>query len=116
VGVPHEPDIELRTALEAALVTCREALGDYQAGLLGDDEVRHILFDAGLVRREREAWLLDLHAQQWWRYDGLAMGAAPAPLTSGGVARLRESIDTLVRELGPGMHMRDTGAEWEGER
>ena len=93
-------DADLHRALEAALVACREALADYQAGLFADDEVRRILFRHGIVLRDGEAWLLDLQRNQWWRYDGLAVTAVPAPLTSAGVARLRHSIDTLARELG----------------
>ena len=101
-----EIDVELRKALEAALAGCRQALTDYQAGLLGDDDVRRTLFQHGLVRHGGEAWLLDLQGEQWWRYDGLGLGAARAPLTSAGVARLRHSIDTLTRELGTGEELR----------
>ena len=93
-------DTDLRRALESALAGCRQALTDYQAGLLSDDDVRRTLFHHGLVRHGQEAWLLDLQSEQWWRYDGLGLGAARAPLTNAGVARLRHSIDVLTRELG----------------
>ena len=93
-------DTDLRRALEGALAGCRQALIDYQAGLLGDDDVRRTLFRHGLVLHGEEAWLLDLHGEQWWRYDGLGLGTARAPLTTAGVTRLRHSIDVLTRELG----------------
>jgi hypothetical protein len=93
-------DPALREALESALDDCRQALADYQAGLLDDVDLQRVLFRAGLVHGADEAWLLDLSAGQWWRYDGLALGAAPSPLTSAGVARLRQVIDGLARDLG----------------
>ncbi len=99
-------DTDLRQALESALAGCRQALADYQAGLLGDDDVRRSLFHHGLVHHGEEAWLLDLQGEQWWRYDGLGLGAARSPLTNAGVARLRHSIDVLTRELGTGEESR----------
>ena len=94
-------DEDLHRALEAALAACREALADYQAGVLGDEDVRRILFRHGMVQRDGEAWLLDLQRNQWWRYDGLAMSTARSPLNRTGVAHLRRSLDALARELGP---------------
>ena len=92
-------DSSLRETLEAALERCRGTLADYQAGVLDDDEVRRALFHAGLVVWHDEAWLLDLQVGRWFRYDGLAVGAATAPLSSAGVARIRLAIDDLAREL-----------------
>ena len=89
----------LRDELATALRSCRQALGDYQAGLLDDDQLRHELFRAGVVAREEELWLLDLQGAQWWRYDGLGLGAQPAPLTGAAASRLRQVVDTLAREL-----------------
>jgi hypothetical protein len=101
--VAERTDPALVAALEGALGACRQALADYQAGLLDDDEVRRVLYEAGLVHREGEAWLLDLHAGQWWRYDGLALDAPErSPLSGPAVARLRHVIDDLSRELRTG--------------
>ena len=97
-GTQIDPD--LRDALEAALDACRQALGDYQAGLLDDAQLRHGLFRAGVVARPGdELWLLDLHGAQWWRYDGLGIGAHRSAMTDAGAARMRQVVDTLAREL-----------------
>lgn len=92
-------DPALRAALASALDACRRGLVDYQAGLLDDAELRQVLVHAGLVHRGDEAWLLDLEAGRWRKYDGLAVGASGPPLSSVGVGRMQLAIDRLASEL-----------------
>ena len=90
---------DLRDALATALEACRQAIGDYQAGLLDDDQLRHELFRAGVVTLEDELWLRDLHGAQWWRYDGRGLEAQPAPVSGAAAPRLRQVVDALARDL-----------------
>ena len=99
MGADQRTDPALQGALSTALGSCRQALGDYQAGLLDDAQLRQALFRAGVVPRPEELWLLDLQGAQWWRYDGLGLGARRVPMTGAGAARLRQVVDTLAREL-----------------
>jgi hypothetical protein len=63
----------LAARLDRALEECDEAICSYQAGLLDDDELRRELFRAGMVIHDDEAWLLDLVAGRWQRWDGLRL-------------------------------------------
>ena len=87
---------DLRVALGSALDQCREAVADYRAGLLDDDEVRHALFHAGLVHWHHEVWLLDLRGERWWRYDGVGLGAGCEAWMGPGAVRLRHAVDDLA--------------------
>jgi hypothetical protein len=88
---------DLHEALESALDACRHALADYRAGLLDEAELRRALFRWGLVQWPDSAWLLDLQAGRWWRYDGLALNSANgSELDDPAVPRLRAVIDELT--------------------
>lgn len=71
-------------------------MADYRAGLIDEDELRGQLFRVGLVHWPNQAWLLDLHAGRWWRYDGVGLVGDGVPVTSSGVARLRDVVDELA--------------------
>jgi hypothetical protein len=58
-------------AMERGVAACRQALVDYQAGLLNDEQLRRALFQAGMVLGDNEAWLLDVAGGAWQRYDGV---------------------------------------------
>jgi hypothetical protein len=88
-------DADLDEALIGAVERCRDALADYRAGLLDDHELRRVLMDAGLVRRDGELWLLDLETDRWWHYDGVAIGVHAESATRETFARLRNVINGL---------------------
>ena len=88
----------LDEVLDSAIAACCEAMADYRAGLLVEDELRDVLFHAGLVQHGGEAWLLDLQARRWWKYDGLGLGPDAVPLTDAGVVRLRDVVVELTNE------------------
>ena len=90
-----EPHPDLHEVLESALDACRNALADYRAGLIDDVELRRALFRWGLVQWPDSAWLLDLQAGRWCRYDGVELDGDALPLSSDGVARLRDVVDEL---------------------
>jgi hypothetical protein len=94
-------DPSVRDALELALEQCRRSLAEYQAGVVDDDELRRALFHSGLVVPDDEAWLLDLSAGQWFRYDGLALHRPTAGLGRTAVTRIRLALDDLARDLRP---------------
>jgi hypothetical protein len=100
VDTRTERDVSADAALSDALATCHQALADHQAGLLSDDELRHILFQAGLVRRADEALLLDLESGCWQRYDGITISECPSTVRSADVARWKQAIHALQPELG----------------
>lgn len=54
---------------ERAVLACRSALADYQAGLLDESELRRELGRAGIVFDERGAWLLDIDRGRWHQYQ-----------------------------------------------
>ena len=58
-------------AMERGAAACRQALVDYQAGLLNEEQLRRALFHAGMVLGDDEFWLLDVAGGAWWRYDGI---------------------------------------------
>ena len=89
-------DLDLQARLRDAVSACQQALADYGAGLLDEDEVREALVSAGLVQLPGEAWVLDLAGSRWCRYDGVGFGSSAA-LTDAGVRRLRDVIDGLIR-------------------
>jgi hypothetical protein len=63
-----DDDVALDEALLGALTACREALADYRAGFLDDEELRRVLLGTGVVRRGDEAWLLDVEGGHWHRW------------------------------------------------
>lgn len=70
------------------MAACRQALVDYQAGLLNEEQLRKALFHAGMVLGDNEAWLLDVAGGAWSRYDGIGTERFPAdPSDDGAVAR-----------------------------
>jgi len=81
--------------LAAAVEACRAALADYEAGLLSDEELRHDLFRAGLVRRDGEAWLLDLDRGTWQRYDGVSLSEPFFQVRSTQVQVWRDALERL---------------------
>ena len=89
-------DLDLQERLQVAVAACQQALADYGAGLLDEDEVREALVAAGLVHRPGEAWVLDLAGDRWCRYDGVGLDVSTA-LSDAGVRRLRDVIDGLKR-------------------
>lgn len=89
-------DPDLYEALDSAVELCRRAMADYRAGVLDEDELRRLLFRGGLVQWPDQAWLLDLQAGRWWRYDGVGMGSDAIELDNPGVARLQGVIDELA--------------------
>ena len=91
-------DQDLDEALDAAVEVCRDALADYRAGILDDDGLRRVLVGAGVVNGPNELWLLDLDADRWWRYDGVALAALDTSATKGAVARLQDVIHELRRD------------------
>jgi hypothetical protein len=93
---------DLRARLETALRDCRNALGEYQSGLVDDVELRRALKHHGMVEHGDEVWLLDLSAGHWCRYDGLSVDPVPSPLDAVQLSRLRGVIDRLADELVPG--------------
>lgn len=64
----HHDDAALRALLDAALVQCRESIADYRAGIIDEDELRHLLRRDGIVRRAGETWHLDLEDEHWHRW------------------------------------------------
>jgi len=96
VSATEHVDVTPDEALDAAVELCRQAMADYRAGLLDENELRSLLFRAGLVQCPDHAWLLDLHAGRWWRYDGVAIVNDGVPVTSAGVARLRDVVEELA--------------------
>jgi hypothetical protein len=95
VSAPEQFDASLDEALESAVELCRRAMADYRAGLIDEHELRCLVFRAGLVQWPDQAWLLDLRAGRWWRYDGVGMSSCVVPVTSAGVVRLRDVVDEL---------------------
>jgi hypothetical protein len=88
-------DCDLAEALRRAVESSRDALADYRAGLIDAQELRGALMAAGLVHRAGKLWLLDLEADRWWRYDGVAIGVHAESATSQAVAQLRKVINEL---------------------
>lgn len=88
-------DPELDELLRTAAETCRDALADYRAGLLDVEELRSTLVGGGLVRSRGEVWLLDLEADRWWHYDGVAVGIHAESATSTALGHLRDVIHEL---------------------
>jgi hypothetical protein len=64
-------DGELASLLDAALAQYALLVDDLKAGRLDETGFRRKAFQAGLVVRDAEAWILDLSSQRWWRYDGV---------------------------------------------
>jgi hypothetical protein len=69
-GPGADPDPNLLSALTSAADACRQALIDYEAGLLDEAERARSLVRLGLVLTANEAWMLDATTHRWWRYDG----------------------------------------------
>jgi hypothetical protein len=96
VIAPEHLATELRDSLESAATCCRTALADYLAGVLDQGELRESLFRAGVVEHRGEAWLLDLSAGCWWRYDGVGVEVFGDVHVHTDFARLRAVIDELA--------------------
>jgi len=64
---------------ERAVATCRQALVDYQSGLLDEDQLRQALYRNGMVVGDSETWLLDIAGGTWRRYNGVTTEQIPAP-------------------------------------
>lgn len=97
---PGRFDPDVQQTLDSAEELCRRALADYRAGLLDEDELRVQLFRHGLVQWPDVAWLLDMGAGRWWRYDGVGIGPEAVAGDGPGVARLRSVIDELATKGG----------------
>jgi hypothetical protein len=67
----------LLDAMARAVEACQQALVDYQTGLLDEDQLRRALYVDGVVLGQGEAWLLDVAAGRWQRYDGIGTEALP---------------------------------------
>ena len=98
------------------MAACRQALVDYQAGLLNEEQLRRALFQAGMVLGDDEAWLLDVDGGAWSHYDGIGTERVAVDASDGrGVDRefdaatLRRWQEGL-RSLLP-MTMAERGAE-----
>jgi hypothetical protein len=74
VSEEHERPVD---AMARAVEACRQALVDYQTGLLDEEQLRHALFRDGIVIGAGEAWLLDVASGRWSRYEGI--DAEPLP-------------------------------------
>lgn len=94
-----EPNLDF--ALESAADMCQRAVADYRSGLIDEAELRCLLYRTGLVQWPDQAWLLDLEAGRWWRYDGVALrdGGESAKTP---VALLRDVVIELARGLADG--------------
>jgi hypothetical protein len=96
VIAPEHLAPEVRASLESAVAHCRAALADYRAGVLDEAELRDALYHGGLVARGGEAWMLDVQAGCWWRFDGVGVDQFPSARVASGFARLRSVIDELA--------------------
>jgi hypothetical protein len=56
-------------ALQDATLACESALAEYQAGLLGDSELRLVLERDGIAMADSGTWLLDVESGRWRRYE-----------------------------------------------
>lgn len=99
-------DPALRAQLTDALRTCRDAVVEYQGGLLDDAQLARSLYEHGLVVGEDEAWILDLRAGRWSRFDGLGVDASSGEMDAPNLVGMRRAIDRLLDDLNPG------GNEW----
>lgn len=95
MGSAREAELGLDEALESAAELCRRALADYRAGLIDEAELRCLLYRTGLVQWPDQAWMLDLRAGRWWRYDGVVLRDGGERGRSA-VTRLHDVIDELV--------------------
>ena len=84
-------------AFERAVADCRQALVDYQSGLLDEEQLRRALYRSGLVLGDSEAWLLDVAAGTWRRYDGVSAERIPDDPDDGSAAHGTFDAATLRR-------------------
>jgi hypothetical protein len=84
-------------AMERGVAACRQALVDYQAGLLNEEQLRRALYQAGMVLGDNEAWLLDVAGAAWSRYDGIGTERFPAGVGEGSSADRAFDAATLRR-------------------
>lgn len=63
-------------ALHEAVLACESALAEYQAGLLGDGELRLVLERVGVAVADTGTWLLDIQSGRWRRYRPVPAGHA----------------------------------------
>ena len=86
----------------ATVVTgCRQALGDYQAGLTDDVELRQALCRAGIAIEPDHVWLFDLSLGRWWAFDGIAVEPVARTSEPARATRLRQIVDDLARGDSP---------------
>jgi hypothetical protein len=83
--------------LERAVAACRQALVDYQSGLLDEEQLRRSLYRDGMVFGDGEAWLLDVAGGRWSRYDGISTERIPTHLSGGGATQRAFDAATLRR-------------------
>jgi hypothetical protein len=64
---------DLWVELAEALVAYGNLIEEYKAGSMDDPTFFRRAFRIGLIVRDRDAWMLDLTTERWWRYDGLQL-------------------------------------------
>jgi hypothetical protein len=84
-------------AMERAVAACHQALVDYQTGLLDEEQLRRALFHDGIILGDSEAWLLDIAAGGWSRYDGIGTERFPLDSDEGGITPRSFDAATLRR-------------------
>ena len=70
---------ELFDQLQRALASYDQLLQDLGAERIDEDTFRRRAFQAGLVVRDDEAWILDLTHSKWHRYDGIELQEVLVP-------------------------------------
>jgi hypothetical protein len=98
VGADRQTDPYLTEALESSAELCRRALADYRSGVIDEAELRCLLYRTGLVQWPDQAWILDLEAGRWWRYDGVVLRDGGEPSTTPAPG-LREVVEELNEEM-----------------
>lgn len=67
--------VDIPPALGKAMADYRAPLDELEKGTIDEPTFRHRALRVGLVLRERDAWILDLSTERWWRYDGVALSS-----------------------------------------
>jgi hypothetical protein len=84
-------------AWQRAVAACREALVDYQTGLLDEEQLRRTLFRSGMVVTDGEVWLLDVAEGTWRHYDGNSTDRFPPQPDDGSAEQRAYDAATLRR-------------------
>lgn len=73
-------------AMRQAMAELSDLVQELEGGRVDEPTFRRRAFELGLIRQDRDAWILDVPSGRWWRYDGIALStlelvATPADAT-----------------------------------